>query len=488
MIYTVPCPSCGAPVAFKSAASVMAVCGYCRASLVREAEAVRDIGKMAEAMEDYSPIQITTSGVWKNRPFGVVGRLQLRYDDGGWNEWYLIFEDGGSGWLGDASGQYTIMLDLGTLPAPAFGNLRPGQVFSHGGDAFIASDVRTARCTGGAGELPFAVGAGWEARVVDLRAGDRFLTLDYSDADPPRAYLGEAVTLDELKCQLLRSDEAITQSAGRLRGAIANLACPGCGTPLTFPAGAATQLVCPACGSRSEASGDQAALIEKHTELEHLSTTLDLGDQGKIDGVDYLLIGRLRCKEVGDEVSYWTEYLLYNARKGFLWLVESDEGWDKVRVLDTWPETSGDSVVLDGTRYKKLYDYGSEVIHAAGAFNWRAKVGDHTDLTDFEAGERTLSRETTLDEQTWSLAEKVEPADIARWFKKESVGGPSPAFAAATADQGKGLGGQALIYTLILLFLNVPIALAGGLQNWIVVLLALGLLWWPVISTKESAA
>ena len=132
-------------------------------------------------------------------------------------------------------------------------------------------------------------------------------------------------------------------------------------------------------------------------------------------------------------MSYWTEYLLYNARKGFLWLVESDEGWDKVRVLDTWPETSGDSVVLDGTRYKKLYDYGSEVIHAAGAFNWRAKVGDHTDLTDFEAGERTLSRETTLDEQTWSLAERVEPADIARWFKKESVGGPSPAFAAATS-------------------------------------------------------
>jgi ribosomal protein S27E len=488
VIYTVPCPSCGAPVSFRSAASVMAVCGYCRASLVREAEAVRDIGKMAEAMEDYSPIQISTSGVWKNRPFGVVGRLQLRYDDGGWNEWYLMFEDGGTGWLGDASGQYTIMLDLGALPAPAFGNLRPGQVFSHGGDAFIASDVRTARCTGGAGELPFAVGQGWEAKVVDLRAGDRFLTLDYSDADPPRAYLGQAVTLDQLKCQLLRRDEDILKGAGRLLGRIANLACPGCGTSLTFPAGAAAQLVCPSCGSRSDASGEQAVLIEKNAELEQISSTLELGDQGKIDGVDYLLIGRLHCKEVGDEVSFWTEYLLYNAQKGFLWLVESDEGWDKVRVLDTWPETSGDSVILEGTRYKKLYDYGSEVIHATGAFNWRAKVGDHTDLTDYEAGERTLSRETTLNEQSWSLAEKVEPASIAQWFKKESVGGPSAAFSAATADKGKGLGSQALVYTLLMLFFNAPIALAGGIENWIVVLLALGLLWWPVISSKESEA
>ncbi len=463
----------------------MAVCGYCRASLVREAEAVRDIGKMAEAMEDYSPVQITTSGVWKNRPFSVVGRLQLRYDDGGWNEWYLMFEDGGTGWLGDASEQYTIMLDEGALPAPAFGNLRPGQVFNHGGAVFIASDVRAARCTGGAGELPFAVGQGWEAKVVDLRAGDRFMTLDYSDADPPRAYLGQAVTLDALNCQLLRADDDILRSAGRLRGTVLSLACPGCGGSLIYPAGAAAQLVCPSCGSRTDASGDQAVLIEKSAELEYVSSTLSLGDQGKIDGVDYTIIGRLRCQEVGEPAT-WTEYLLYNARKGFLWLVESEEGWDKTRVLDTWPETSGDSVVLDGKRFEKLYDYGSEIIHAAGAFNWRAKIGDQTQITDFENGNLTLSRETTFDEQTWSLAEKVEPATVGQWFKKEGVSGPSPAFVAATAAKDKGLGGQAMIYTVLMLFFNVPIALAGGFENWIVVLLALGLLWWPVISSKES--
>jgi hypothetical protein len=39
-----------------------------------------------------------------------------------------------------------------------------------------------------------------------------------------------------------------------------------------------------------------------------------------------------------------------------------------------------------------------------------------------------------------------------------------------------------------MLFFNAPIALAGGIENWIVVLLALGLLWWPVISSKESEA
>ncbi len=461
----------------------MAVCGYCRASLVREADAVRDIGKMAEAMEDYSPIQITTSGVWTNRPFGVVGRLQLRYDDGGWNEWYLVFEDGSTGWLGDASGQYTISLDQGTLPAPAFGDLRPGQAFGHAGASFFVADIRTARCTGGDGELPFAVGEGWEARVVDLRAGDRFLTLDYSDADPPRAYLGQAVTLDALKCQLLRSDDAILKGAGRLRGTIVNLACPGCGAPLTFSAGVATQLVCPACGTRSDATGDQAVLIEKSRELAQVSTPLALGDQGKIDGIDYTLIGRLRCQETGEPAT-WTEYLLYNARQGFLWLVESEEGWDKVRVQDIWPETSGDSVVLDGTRYEKLYDYGSEVIHAAGAFNWRVKVGDRVEITDWQAGEKKLGRETSATEITWSMAESVSAETVGKWFGK-TLGG-KPQALSTTRGGSAELAKLAVRYSLIVLFFNVPIALAGGIENWILVILAVGLLWWPIISKNTQ--
>jgi hypothetical protein len=38
----------------------------------------------------------------------VVGRIQLRYSAGIWNEWYLLFDDGATGWLGDSSGMYTI--------------------------------------------------------------------------------------------------------------------------------------------------------------------------------------------------------------------------------------------------------------------------------------------------------------------------------------------------------------------------------------------
>lgn len=38
------CPACGAPVELKSAAAVMAVCSFCKSTLLRDGETLSDIG------------------------------------------------------------------------------------------------------------------------------------------------------------------------------------------------------------------------------------------------------------------------------------------------------------------------------------------------------------------------------------------------------------------------------------------------------------
>ncbi|RBH49844.1 DUF4178 domain-containing protein, partial [Pseudomonas sp. MWU13-2860] len=114
-MYRIACPSCGADVEFKSEASAMAVCAYCQSTLLRDADSVRDIGKMAALLNDYSPLQITSCGQYLGRGFNVVGRIQLRYDAGLWNEWYLLFDDGGDGWLSESVGQYALTLAGGAV-------------------------------------------------------------------------------------------------------------------------------------------------------------------------------------------------------------------------------------------------------------------------------------------------------------------------------------------------------------------------------------
>jgi hypothetical protein len=202
----VACPSCSAPVRFASAASLLAVCGYCRATLLRRDLDVEQIGTMALLVADPSPLQLGADGWYGGTHFTVVGRLQVAYPDGTWNEWFLLFDDQRPGWLGEASGTYTVSFETPvTEPLPAWAELRPGLELVLAGTPYEVADVRVAELVGGEGELPFVVEGGTEARVADCRTpSERFATLDYSD-ETPRVFLGETVEFGALRLGRLRA-------------------------------------------------------------------------------------------------------------------------------------------------------------------------------------------------------------------------------------------------------------------------------------------
>ena len=468
---TVSCPSCGAPVQFRSHASVMAVCEFCRASVLMDADQLKDIGKMAVALEDYSPIHIGTAGSHGGRNFTVVGRIQLRYERGMWNEWYLLFDDASAAWLGDSSGLYTLTLPRQTGsgdPLPGFADVVPGQRYRIGGQAFTASEKREGECTGGQGELPFRVGEGWRIRVADFRQGASFLTLDYTDGDVPQVFTGAAVTLPELKCQLLREDDQIKASAGRYRGKLDALDCPSCGSAIKYLPGLATNLVCPACSAQLDASRPEATVLAAGERVAAALTTLQLGATAKIGADDFTVIGAMVRED--EEATTWTEYLLYSTStksSSFFWLVETDDGWSRASVLPSWPEwrsLSADSATLEKVKYTKLYDYIATVRFAAGAFNWRVAAGDQVRVYEFENGQTSLAAELTPDELTWSRSTSVAYDQIKAWFG-DSLKGSAPAAAAA-----RPLLSSQMKFVWWILGLNaIPILFNFGESFWIVI-------------------
>ncbi|WP_426176036.1 DUF4178 domain-containing protein [Massilia sp. TWR1-2-2] len=432
---TVSCPSCGAEVTFRSHASVVAVCEFCRATVMKDADAVKDLGKMSSVLEDFSPIQIGTAGVAGGRNFTVVGRIQLRYSAGMWNEWFLLFDDAGTGWLGDSSGLYTITTEAkvdGGLPV--FDMIVPGRLYSIAGQRYTASEKRVAECVGGAGELPFKVGEGWQARVADFRAGASFLTLDYSDGDTAALYHGASVTLEEMQCQLLRDEEQIKASAGRYRGKLDALDCPSCGSAIKYLPGVTTALVCPACAAQLDAAGPQTQILAKGEAVARVRTTIALGASAKINGIDHQVIGVM--VRADDEGTEWTEYLLYNTKSAFFWLVETEEGWSRATVMNTWPawdSTGSEQVELDNLTYDKTYEYLATVTFAAGAFNWRVAVGDEVTVVEFEQGQTTLAAELTDHELTWSRSTPVAFDQVKTWFLSDLQGAAPAASAKAAA-------------------------------------------------------
>lgn len=480
----ISCPSCGGEVVFRSAASVMAVCSYCQSTLLKDAESVKNIGKMSDLLEDYSPLQITSTGIFQGRNFSLVGRIQLRYEAGIWNEWHAMFDDGSSGWLSDASGQYVFTLP-DSVPAqdvPPFDNVRPGLPLRFRGATFFAADVRSARCIAGEGELPFQVGHGWEAKAADFRVGHRFLTLDYSDGPAPQAYVGQAVTLEQMRCQLLRSSDGVDKSLSRFRGQAVALACPSCGSSIKYMAGMAYHVMCPACHAEVDCSTDKALVLQKADELARVTTTIELGDVANINGSKYEAIGLMQCQTTyGSESWAWVEYLLFNTDKGFYWLVESSEGWDSVAVLNEWPDQGMmGGVGLSGDTYIKTEEYDATVLYAAGAFNWRISIGDRTHVVEYKKGNRTLTSESNPNEVVWSAGRRVDAAQVGQWFGKPLAGSATD----AAPSDNKHSFKAAWIFSAILVALNLPLSFASGIPGLRVTLMALFILWLPVLIVR----
>ena len=202
------CPSCGAAIRFRWSSAVQTRCEYCQAILVRHDIDLQQVGRMADLPEDASPIQLGAEGVFGNRAFVVVGRLAYQWDQGGWNEWHLVFNDGTTGWLSDAQAEYAVSFPV-ALPGPVPGEqeIRRGQEFFWAGVTYRVTTLTQARYTGFDGDLPFRTDSRDESLFADLRTVDgRFATLDYSE-NPPLLYMGQAVEFDDLRMNGLKEFE-----------------------------------------------------------------------------------------------------------------------------------------------------------------------------------------------------------------------------------------------------------------------------------------
>ena len=88
-----------------------------------------------------------------------MGRIIYEYEQGGWNEWHIVYNDGTSGWLADAQLEYELSWAIAASVAFARSRCksRQGQEFQWNGKAFQVTSRTHAHYKGVQGELPFRV-------------------------------------------------------------------------------------------------------------------------------------------------------------------------------------------------------------------------------------------------------------------------------------------------------------------------------------------
>ena len=209
----VPCPSCGAPLTFRTSFSVYAVCGYCGSTVVRRDKDVEKIGEMADLPDEMTPVQVGTTLTYGGAGFTVAGRVRVGWADGAWNEWYLV-SDARTGWLAEAQGFFAVSFPVGLEEATGLGeglSVLDGVVRIRE-RAYRVTDIKEALCLGSEGELPFAAPKGKATTYYDmLEDGGGFASIEETtgaEAKPVRTlFVGEYVAFNALKFGNLRTVE-----------------------------------------------------------------------------------------------------------------------------------------------------------------------------------------------------------------------------------------------------------------------------------------
>ena len=425
---------------FRSAQSTHAVCAYCQSTVVRAGDKLARLGKMAELFDDHSPLRLQARGRYEQQGFTLVGRLQYKYGEGSWSEWIALQDDGTSAWLSEDNGAYVYTRPSSLRRAvPPADRFRLGMQTAINGQPFTVASHQRVALRAAQGELPRLPKLGEPFDVVELRS-DRgaVLSIDYGPTlvgAPAEVGLGRAVRLEGLALSGLAEESVKHESARQFN-------CPHCGAPVTVQLEGSKSITCGACRSIIDLSGGIGGELRSAIQDEPVAPLIPLGSRAQFQGTRWQLVGfqhRMGHAPGDDDEHYgWSEYLLYNQKRGFLFLVDAEEGWSLVKPVTGAPTQSSDmqSATYLGTRYRLKDSYEAETNYVLGEFYWQVQRGQRTFNRDYAAGRSVLNMEQAANEITWSSGRRIESDTVAKAFgmadkagllKRADIGPFSPA-------------------------------------------------------------
>jgi hypothetical protein len=141
---------------------------------------------------------------------------------------------------------------------------------------------------------------------------------------------------------------------------------------------------------------------------------IPLGTVGKLRETEYTVIGFLARSVTFDELDYfWTEYLLYQPRVGFRWLVHSDRHWSFVQPISAGAvRKSVGSATFDGRTFRLFQSALATVRHVLGEFYLKVTIGEEVMASDYISPPEMLSIEATVDPADGTVQKRTAAREV----------------------------------------------------------------------------
>jgi len=349
------CPNCGAVQERTNPGIQVIVCDRCDSTLY-DRDGVLAQGERSVVAEPRSDIVVGAEGRLANLSVEVIGRVQLAYAGGRWDEWYVRDREGRDLWLVEDERRYALEWSV-EAPQAITPELQIGDHVTLDGATFEVRETGPGRVEGGEGQLPRSFRPGEAIRYVDLAEidGDRLLLVEFGD-DGPEAFEGRALAPEHVVFPP-RPDRPPATDAPEA----STITCANCGSGVFLPKQAerAVQATCTHCDSVLALDEAGTAVVTGQVKKSRL--LLDVGDEGTVDGMKGEVIARMKWR---DPEGYITqEFLLYCPDHGYVYL-ELDNG----HLCYTRPVERGPSL-----NAVKLASYGQTVRHDGKDYKLRAR-------------------------------------------------------------------------------------------------------------------
>lgn len=412
------CPSCGAPVRLSSLNSKTIECIHCNSLLTLDGDALKDLGRKSFVLKGSTVIKIGSKSSYNGIKFTFIGRYQVGYEVGFWNEWFVLFENGETGWVTDTDNGWYItcevnkkklikdlfdinLPDVISIDLPSWDDVKIDKSYQIFGRDFLSVDISENKIVGVEGEIENLLSIDSFRKAVDLRSSDFFITADYNNSEI-EFYVGKFIKKPE-NIENTRSNLEIINELGSNPNELSNITCPNCGDNRQKLLPNSHSMFCSSCGSEIKLMGDIAKVIDSHDVSE---TRFSLDNQFVIYEKTWDITGILK-REGSDNV--WVDYFLTEKDNitNSLWLSESVtyNNFYLSTDLNFVPKFSGGCPVYNGRLFSNADVYEGSTVFVCGTFNWEVSYDDKIVIHEYDFGNnRTyLVKEVSLNSNKHNL-------------------------------------------------------------------------------------
>ena len=244
--------------------------------------------------------------------------------------------------------------------------------------------------------------------------------------------------------------------------------CPGCGAALTIKDERSEMVVCEYCTSRLDVSKTEQKVLGKGPEKIE-SFPLSLGDSFQYRGARFEIISRMIFIEDDDASDKTRQYLLYNPRRGTLWLDEYQGRYSISSDTHVMPKsevfTAKRGDILETHDERKWVNEGVgiyQLYYVDGALPWIAKKGDKILYAEFsEKNGSGLQYEVQKigDEIEYGTGKALPLETVRRATKKPELGKGTVVKGVADAAKARKFYISLIVFACAALLINGLLAL-----------------------------